>query len=109
MAETIALHLAAGAGAAPLQGAGALPLHHAQQHVLIYEDEEYPFPSGTINGAKACTKCGATKTPQWREGPLGEACAGGGARSRAVETAAARNCGLMRPGAAPPLPWLPVH
>lgn len=71
MAETIALHLAAGAAAAPLQG-GAPPPAPQPQHVLICEDEEYAFPSGTINGAKACTKCGATKTPQWREGPLGE-------------------------------------
>jgi hypothetical protein len=38
----------------------------------IFEDEEFPFASGSSNGIKCCTKCGATKTPQWREGPFGE-------------------------------------
>lgn len=28
-------------------------------------------PSSTSTHAKACTQCGATRTPQWREGPLG--------------------------------------
>lgn len=35
------------------------------------KDGEFPFCSGTSNGVKCCTKCGATKTPQWREGPYG--------------------------------------
>lgn len=64
------MHLAAVAAAAPLP-----------RHVLVYEDEEYPFASGAINGIKACTKCGATKTPQWREGPLGELVPAGRAQS----------------------------
>lgn len=36
-----------------------------------YDDNEYPFAQGVLNGAKCCSKCGATKTPQWREGPFG--------------------------------------
>ena len=37
-----------------------------------FDDEEFAFAHGAINGVKCCTKCGATKTPQWREGPFGE-------------------------------------
>ncbi|PSC76646.1 GATA transcription factor 16 [Micractinium conductrix] len=37
----------------------------------VLEDEEFPYASGALNGVKCCTKCGATKTPQWREGPFG--------------------------------------
>lgn len=37
----------------------------------VYEDSEYPYAPGCINGVKCCTKCGAIKTPQWREGPFG--------------------------------------
>ena len=42
----------------------------AQQPIML-DDEQYVCPSGMLNGIKCCTKCGATKTPQWREGPLG--------------------------------------
>ena len=38
----------------------------------VDEEEQFPFAAGILNGAKCCTKCGATKTPQWREGPFGE-------------------------------------
>ena len=37
----------------------------------MMEDEEFPYYAGVMNGMKCCTKCGATKTPQWREGPYG--------------------------------------
>ena len=36
-----------------------------------FDDSEFPYAHGVMNGAKCCTKCGATKTPQWREGPFG--------------------------------------
>ncbi len=32
---------------------------------------EFPFASGFREGTKCCTKCGSTRTPQWREGPYG--------------------------------------
>jgi len=35
------------------------------------DDGEFPYHSGEMHGMKCCTKCGATKTPQWREGPYG--------------------------------------
>lgn len=35
------------------------------------DDGDFPYHSGEIHGMKCCTKCGATKTPQWREGPYG--------------------------------------
>lgn len=35
------------------------------------DDSEFPYHSGEVHGIKCCTKCGATKTPQWREGPYG--------------------------------------
>lgn len=35
------------------------------------DDGEFPYHSGEIHGVKCCTQCGATKTPQWREGPYG--------------------------------------
>jgi hypothetical protein len=37
----------------------------------VFDDSEFPFAHGMYNGVKCCTKCGATKTPQWREGPFG--------------------------------------
>lgn len=37
----------------------------------IFDDSEFPFARGVLNGVKCCSKCGATKTPQWREGPFG--------------------------------------
>ncbi|KAI8113236.1 hypothetical protein M9435_003240 [Picochlorum sp. BPE23] len=37
----------------------------------VVDDSEFPYHSGEINGVKCCTKCAATKTPQWREGPYG--------------------------------------
>ena len=37
----------------------------------VVDDSEFPYHSGDINGIKCCTKCAATKTPQWREGPYG--------------------------------------
>lgn len=51
------------------EGLASPPLRAAER---IFEDEEFPFASGSSNGIKCCTKCGATKTPQWREGPFGE-------------------------------------
>lgn len=33
--------------------------------------EEFPYASSGLSGIKCCSKCGATKTPQWREGPCG--------------------------------------
>ena len=36
-----------------------------------FDDSEFPYAHGVLNGMKCCTKCGATKTPQWREGPFG--------------------------------------
>jgi hypothetical protein len=38
---------------------------------LDFDDSEFPYAPGVINGVKCCSKCGATKTPQWREGPFG--------------------------------------
>ena len=38
---------------------------------LEFDDSEFPYAPGVINGIKCCSKCGATKTPQWREGPFG--------------------------------------
>lgn len=73
MAETIAAHMLA---AGPAGVLAAAPAYRAEPPA-VFEDEEYLFPSGAANGAKCCTKCGATKTPQWREGPVGER--GGGA------------------------------
>ena len=35
------------------------------------DDGEFPYHTGEIHGMKCCTKCGAIKTPQWREGPYG--------------------------------------
>ena len=37
----------------------------------VIDDGEFPHHLGVIDGVKCCTKCGATKTPQWREGPYG--------------------------------------
>lgn len=37
----------------------------------MYAGEDFPFAQGLPNGLKCCSKCGATKTPQWREGPFG--------------------------------------
>lgn len=34
-------------------------------------DMDFPYYTGVLDGLKCCTKCGATKTPQWREGPYG--------------------------------------
>jgi hypothetical protein len=36
-----------------------------------YDDSEFPYAPGVLHGVKCCSKCGATKTPQWREGPCG--------------------------------------
>ena len=70
MAETIAAHLPAlAAAAAGAQGAAS---GGASDQLYGLDDEEYPFAHGALNGVKCCTKCGATKTPQWREGPFGE-------------------------------------
>uniref|UniRef100_A0A1D2A4N0 GATA-type domain-containing protein n=1 Tax=Auxenochlorella protothecoides TaxID=3075 RepID=A0A1D2A4N0_AUXPR len=33
--------------------------------------EEFPYATTGYCGVKCCSKCGATKTPQWREGPCG--------------------------------------
>ena len=32
---------------------------------------EFSHISGFLDGTKCCTKCGSTRTPQWREGPYG--------------------------------------
>jgi len=37
----------------------------------MFDDSEFPYARGVVNGVKCCSKCGATKTPQWREGPFG--------------------------------------
>ena len=62
MAETIPLH-------------GSPSLDHTQgslgDYGLDFDDSEFPYAPGVINGIKCCSKCGATKTPQWREGPFG--------------------------------------
>ena len=34
---------------------------------------EIAYPEGVRGGLKCCTSCGATATPMWRSGPLGEA------------------------------------
>ncbi|KAL4425566.1 hypothetical protein ABPG75_009582 [Micractinium tetrahymenae] len=43
----------------------------ARPAAVGFDDEEFPYPTGLLNGVKCCTKCGAIKTPQWREGPYG--------------------------------------
>ncbi len=58
----------AAAAAAPHEFSSA----PARPTAVGFDDEEFPYPSGLLNGVKCCTKCGATKTPQWREGPYGE-------------------------------------
>ncbi|PRW58971.1 GATA transcription factor 16 [Chlorella sorokiniana] len=63
-AASAAAHFAAAAAAAALAQQPAQP-------PVILDGEQYVCPSGSINGIKCCTKCGATKTPQWREGPCG--------------------------------------
>lgn len=78
MAETIAACLPADAGAASAAAhfaAAAAAAAQAQQPAqppVMLDGEQYVCPAGAINGIKCCTKCGATKTPQWREGPFGE-------------------------------------
>ncbi|KAL4438053.1 hypothetical protein ABPG77_004274 [Micractinium sp. CCAP 211/92] len=57
----------AAAAAAPHEFSSA----PARPTAVGFDDEEFPYPSGLLNGVKCCTKCGATKTPQWREGPYG--------------------------------------
>lgn len=37
----------------------------------LMEDMDFAYYTGVLDGLKCCTKCGATKTPQWREGPYG--------------------------------------
>lgn len=66
MAETIPEHITALA-ASPSRD-------NTQDYDAQYDDNEYPFAQGVLNGNKCCSKCGATKTPQWREGPFGEHC-----------------------------------
>lgn len=69
MAETITEHHIPSLVASP-----SLDVTHdsAGDYSLdIFDDSEFPFARGVINGVKCCSKCGATKTPQWREGPFG--------------------------------------
>lgn len=70
MAETITLHHIPALAASPsvdiTQGSLA-----GDYGVDGFDDSEFPYAHGAFNGIKCCTKCGATKTPQWREGPFG--------------------------------------
>ena len=81
MPETIPAHIpgpldaAATAAAVDSAAAEAEGDSAAAARRRVVGDEEFPFACGTISGVKCCSKCGATKTPQWREGPLGEPCA----------------------------------
>lgn len=70
MAETIPEHHPALAGSPSRDG--PLAGDAADYADGAFDDSEYPFAQGVLNGAKCCSKCGATKTPQWREGPFGE-------------------------------------
>ncbi len=66
MAETIMEHHILG-------GSPSLDLTQGSlgDYGLEFDDSEFPYAPGVINGIKCCSKCGATKTPQWREGPFG--------------------------------------
>lgn len=69
MAETIPEH-----HIPTLMGSPSIDITQASLGDLVddaYDDSEFPFAHGIFNGVKCCTKCGATKTPQWREGPFG--------------------------------------
>lgn len=68
MAHTLTASTALAAAAAPHEFSSA----PARPTAVGFDDEEFPYPTGLLNGAKCCTKCGATKTPQWREGPYGK-------------------------------------
>eukprot|EP00887_Chlorella_sp_A99_P000752 scaffold5.g752.t1 len=74
MAETIPAQLA-GLAATSLPTPEEIAENEANSQAAALRrtvgDEDFPFASGAIHGIKCCTKCGATKTPQWREGPLG--------------------------------------
>jgi len=65
MAETIPEHI-------PALGASPSRDMDTADYEAHYDDAEYPFAQGVLNGAKCCSRCGATKTPQWREGPFGK-------------------------------------
>lgn len=39
--------------------------------MCAFDLAEFPYSIGIRDGLKCCTKCGSTKTPQWREGPYG--------------------------------------
>ncbi|GAB4816737.1 hypothetical protein N2152v2_003783 [Parachlorella kessleri] len=64
MAETIPEHI-------PALAASPSRDMDTADYEAHYDDAEYPFAQGVVNGAKCCSRCGATKTPQWREGPFG--------------------------------------
>ncbi|KAG7667820.1 hypothetical protein Ndes2526B_g01782 [Nannochloris sp. 'desiccata'] len=68
MAETIMEHHIQSLAASP-----SLDLTQGSlgDYGLEFDDSEFPYAPGVINGIKCCSKCGATKTPQWREGPFG--------------------------------------
>lgn len=38
---------------------------------LAWDDTSFPFAGKMCGSMKCCSKCGSTKTPQWREGPCG--------------------------------------
>lgn len=44
---------------------------HERPHNVSYKRELSPSPLGNGYGPKSCAQCGTTRTPQWREGPLG--------------------------------------
>lgn len=69
MAETLPEHIPALAASPSRDFAGEASQDYGDAQ---FDDSEYPFAQGVLNGAKCCSKCGATKTPQWREGPFGE-------------------------------------
>ena len=96
-AETIAAH--------QLEAGGVEIVDHRYFRSLasgdVDEEEQFPFAAGTLNGAKCCTKCGATKTPQWREGPFGEQRSSVGSAPRACGW---RGAPLPSPTHLPPPP-----
>ena len=67
---------------------------------------------GSGSGAKACTQCGTTRTPQWREGPLGAKtlCNACGVKlvrkKRSMLEAERRAAGLAPPPKGTPLRYL---
>ena len=69
---------------------------------------------GSSGGAKACTQCGTTRTPQWREGPAGAKtlCNACGVKlvrkKRSMLEAERRAAGLAPPPKGTPLRFLLV-